>query len=515
MSAMPALDLDAHDLALLAAECQAACTDSRVTDVWSPWPDAFVLELRQPGRTRALLVSAVPALARVQELTAPLPAPIPAPRFGQFLRARLAGRLAAIRPVAGERIVRVEFDTPADAGVPLAVLVLECFGAVPNLIALGPDGTIQEALHHRQTRTRRIAPGTPYVPLPAPLDRPEPSGQLEAARSAGHYPTFSATVDALLLSEEADAALAALRQGILTRLHEARRRFEGQRASLEEARAGTAGAERHRELGELLKANLPALRTGQSEARVQDFYQPDLPEVVIPLDPALPPLKNAERYFRRYQKARDGRATVERRLAQVASTLARIDAFESRAAAAADAAALAEIAAEAAVFRTRFSPRPPVAPTRARRSLPAADEPRRFVSRDGQTILVGTTARQNDVLTVRIANGHDTWLHVEDAAGAHVVIRTERGKSPSLETLLDAATLAIHHSKFRAAGRGAVTYTLRKYVSKPRHAPPGLVMVAQGKRLHVVVERERLERLMRGEEGRCSPPDSAPAESAS
>ena len=37
---------------------------------------------------------------------------------------------------------------------------------------------------------------------------------------------------------------------------------------------------------------------------------------------------------------------------------------------------------------------------------------RRFTSPDGMTVLVGRTAADNDVLTLRLASPRDFWLHV-------------------------------------------------------------------------------------------------------
>ncbi len=500
----PPFDLDAGDLAALCEECAPVLAGARITDVHQPWPRTVVLEARIPGRTLYWLVSATPGFCRAHWVPGVPPHRGIPPRLGQFLRARLVGkRIAALAGLPGERALRLDLEPRGDDPGEVRSLVGELFGARPNLIALDAAGTVLEALEHRVTRTREIAPGRPYAPLAAPSTPAAPAGRLEAARAARGDPSLSQTADALLGSLEAASVLEESRADLLRRLTEARKRYEGQRASLERAREETAGAERNRELGELIKANLHALRPGMSEARVADFYAADCPEVVVPLDPALPPLQNAERYFKKYRKAREGRETVARRLAQVARMLDHIAGVEARARAAEDPDTLLALDEQAGVFRSRAgrSAAPP-RPRKKKDRRDPADEPRRYVSRDGLAILVGTSARQNDVLTLRLANGHDTWLHVEGGAGAHVVVRSERGKSVPLETLLDAATLAIYHSKFRAAGRASVTYTLRKHVSKPRHAPAGMVRVADPRRLDVRVERERLERLLEGQAGR-------------
>ena len=64
-------------------------------------------------------------------------------------------------------------------------------------------------------------------------------------------------------------------------------------------------AERYREYhryGELLKAKLPQLKRGQDQTTVIDYYDPALPELVIPLDSSRDPAWNMEDYFRKHRK---------------------------------------------------------------------------------------------------------------------------------------------------------------------------------------------------------------------
>ena len=74
----------------------------------------------------------------------------------------------------------------------------------------------------------------------------------------------------------------------------------------------------------------------------------------------------------------------------------------------------------------------------------------------------------------------DIWLHVHQAPGAHVLILHRNLNKPiPHQTLHEAAALAAYHSTFRQASKVDVMFTPRKYVKKPRGAPPGLVTVSQ------------------------------------
>lgn len=62
--------------------------------------------------------------------------------------------------------------------------------------------------------------------------------------------------------------------------------------------------EEYRLMGELLNANLWQLHRGQEAATVQNFYDENGAEITIPMDKQLTPAQNAQRYFKKYQKAR-------------------------------------------------------------------------------------------------------------------------------------------------------------------------------------------------------------------
>jgi predicted ribosome quality control (RQC) complex YloA/Tae2 family protein len=132
-----------------------------------------------------------------------------------------------------------------------------------------------------------------------------------------------------------------------------------------------------------------------------------------------------------------------------------------------------------------------------RRDLPTPPY-RAYRSSTGALILVGRGSDRNDELTFKVARGNDLWLHTRDVPGAHVVVPTASlgGKPVDGETLLDAATLAAHHSNARGEAQVDVSYVLRKHVRKPPRAAPGLVTLSGAKTIRVRMEPARLERLL-------------------
>ena len=98
------------------------------------------------------------------------------------------------------------------------------------------------------------------------------------------------------------------------------------------------------------------------------------------------------------------------------------------------------------------------------------------VSPDGMVVLVGRTAPDNDVLSLRWAAPRDFWFHVAGESGSHVVVRNpEKLESLPRETKRFAAGLAAGYSKARMGGRVAVHMARAGDVSKPRGLAPGKV----------------------------------------
>lgn len=111
----------------------------------------------------------------------------------------------------------------------------------------------------------------------------------------------------------------------------------------------------------------------------------------------------------------------------------------------------------------------------------------RTYEKDGYTILVGLGARDNDRLSLQVAERHDLWLHAAGYAGSHVVIRRTGMDDEVPRPVIDtAAQLAAWHSKAReAGGKVDVHLCLAGDVSKRRGAPAGEVQLRRYERLRV------------------------------
>lgn len=232
--------------------------------------------------------------------------------------------------------------------------------------------------------------------------------------------------------------------------------------------------------GELLKANLYAVERGVPYVDVQNYYDPELKTVRIPLNVTLTPAQNAQRYFKEYKKCCNAAAMLGQLIEESENELRYIESVADELGRASSVSDLNEIRSELALagyIRERGD----------RKKQVRASAPLEFVSPDGHRVLVGRNNRQNDELTLRTASDGDMWFHTKNIPGSHVIVFCN-GDELSDETVLFAAELAARHSKAAGSSSVPVDYTRVKYVKKPAGAKPGMVIYKTNKTVYVTPE---------------------------
>ena len=84
-------------------------------------------------------------------------------------------------------------------------------------------------------------------------------------------------------------------------------------------------ADQFQRYGELLTANLYAAKKGMKEIEVIDYYDEMGGTVVIPLDPRKTPSENAQKYFSKYQKAKNAVSVVIEQIEKARAEVAYFD----------------------------------------------------------------------------------------------------------------------------------------------------------------------------------------------
>ena len=230
--------------------------------------------------------------------------------------------------------------------------------------------------------------------------------------------------------------------------------------------------------GELLKANLHTINNGDEFALVPNYYDENLSTVKIPLNPALSPAKNAEKYFKDYKKTYSAEQTLKLLTENDKNELLYFDSVLDNISRAQSLNEIAEIREELAVagYIKKSSP--------LKKSKKDENGFKEFTSSEGYRILVGKNNIQNDFLTTKLSSKNDLWFHTKNIPGSHVVVLS-RGQQVSDETILKAATLAAKNSKAANSAQVPVDYTLIKNVKKPAGAKPGMVIYTTNKTVYV------------------------------
>lgn len=451
---MPVAVQAADQLAAVVAELQPLL-GGRIQQVDVVAEREIVLSVRVPGRTLRLLLSARPHAGRVHLVPRRPTREVPGGALQSFLRQRIAGGpLVALR--AEGRTVVVDTIT--------ARMTLRLEGGRKALLVEPPAG----------------------LPLPdletmAPI--PERFVLNESVAAA-----YEAELPALRTESITDRLLIDLRAR--------KKKLKRLQANVQKDRARLASMAEEGYRGELIKPLLGKLKRGQTSVEAIDWQTGE--PVQIPLDPTLGPKQNLERMFRRSKKAARGLPQVDRRLDDIELRLLQIEEDEAGIRAADDEALLA-IAEQKRIDLSGLDVSTPGGGKKTARTddrHPLDRWSRRFEAHDGTEIRVGRGAQANDRLTFTGAKGDDVWLHARGTAGAHVVLRNSKGRTPNPEALLDAAVLAAHFSSARHDGKVEVIYTDARHVKKTKGAPPGQVGVSKSKTLLIEMDPARLERLL-------------------
>jgi predicted ribosome quality control (RQC) complex YloA/Tae2 family protein len=264
-----------------------------------------------------------------------------------------------------------------------------------------------------------------------------------------------------------------------------------------------ADAELFRRKGQLLLANAAAVPPRAESVTLAEWNDGSEggsgseKNLEIALDPRLSPSRNAERYFKKYKKARCDPEKIQEEIALLKGAIEELREQRDLLDSIGDPAKFEEAARDVADWiaseteKTKKTGKKGAKKVRKEEQLP----PHLRFEFEGETkytVLVGLSARGNRYVTFKQATGDDLWLHAHEIPGAHVVVRGAKGREGLLaaarenresesdmedregiregieedreKILLFAASLAAAHSRAKDARSVQVDYTERRYV---------------------------------------------------
>ncbi len=515
---------------------------AHIEKIVQPSFDSLVLSLFKDGEATPLLISVAQGACRIHRLTREAPKSGRPLRFQECLKSRIRGGIIeSVRQIGDERVVRFDIavsrvdetsagtvyktigslakpslaEKPAEKqDLSYRLYARLWSGSGGNIILAGQDGLIVDALLRRPKRgevsgavctvEQDLMPPPAAIPAPEDADRSQPAAPAprrrpktfavrELPQLTGDTPSgvpggsFNERVEAAYA--EAGGALSRERlvEAARENFHKRERAASIRIAELEAKAVEFRGADRLRELGDILLANQGesaavsesdrAHGTSSTFIKCDDFYHGGA--VSIELDPHKSIVENARDYYARSKKAGSGLADVELELKTAKDTLEAARQELARIEAMSDPLLMAKALSKGGTTSGA-----------AKKSYPGL-----YLERKGWTLIVGRSARENDDLLRHYVKGADLWLHTRDYPGAYVFIKTRAGKTYPLDIMLDAGNLALYYSKGRENGSGELYYTQVKYLRRAKDGPLGLVLPTHEKNLHIVLDEQRLRDL--------------------
>ena len=233
--------------------------------------------------------------------------------------------------------------------------------------------------------------------------------------------------------------------------------------ALEEDAREAERAHEYERSGTLIMAHLPEIHKGDISFTVDG--------TTIKLEPGLSPVQNSQRYFTKAKRSKTAAGEKAERLrsaheqlalaSQLLEGLERVYSREDVE------TFFSQHRADLEIFG--LSPG-----TTERARLPF----RVFRVDGGFEVWAGKSSQNNDLLTLRHARPNDLWFHARGSGGSHVLLKLSSGKGePGKKAKEQAAAIAAYYSKMRTSSLVPVAMTERKYVRKPKGAPPGTVLI--------------------------------------
>lgn len=219
-----------------------------------------------------------------------------------------------------------------------------------------------------------------------------------------------------------------------------------------------------RKNGDLLSANVHRINKGDKEILLNDFYNNN-EEVKIDLDPLKTPWENAEAFYTRAKKIKNSVDYSRKDLPKQKEYLDYLNQlidFTQRSNSIDDLNDLRDEMVENNIIKKSSK----------HKIKNKKSKPYHFVTKNNSDIYVGKNSKQNDYITLKLANRDDMWFHVKDVPGSHVILRSDNINE---DDVIIAAYLAAINSSISNEEKIDIDYTEKKNVNKAKGAKPGMV----------------------------------------
>ncbi len=266
------------------------------------------------------------------------------------------------------------------------------------------------------------------------------------------YNTLSEMLDDYYYEMDMKAKVKAKTDDLLSFVKKQIKKHEEKIIKLNKLLEETNGADTYRIKGELLLTS-KSLREKKKYEDVYNYYTNK--EERIMLDDKYTVIENSNRFFKKYQKMKTSVSYINE---QIQIAIDEKEYFNIVYYQLLDASINEAIDIKDELIKNKYLFKP--------LSNKKKEKKPRLLTYivDDTLISVGKNNIQNEYLTHKYAKPNDTWFHVKDNPGSHVVVHTEFELTENL--IRTAAILAAYYSKEKESSSVQVDYTKIKYIKK-------------------------------------------------
>lgn len=229
----------------------------------------------------------------------------------------------------------------------------------------------------------------------------------------------------------------------------------------------TEKKDKFRLYGEIITAYGYNVAQGSKSFDALNYYTNET--ITIPLDPTIPVMDNAKKYFDKYAKLKRTYEALSTLTEEVKTEIEHLESISTALDMALKEEDLTEIKEE--LMQTGYIKR-----HGGQKKAKVTSKPYHYVSSDGYDIYVGKNNLQNDYITFQMATGNDWWFHAKGVPGSHVLVRTNGETDMPDRTFEEAGRLAAYYSKNRGQDKVEIDYIQKKHIKKPASQKPGFVV---------------------------------------
>ena len=212
-------------------------------------------------------------------------------------------------------------------------------------------------------------------------------------------------------------------------------------------------ADTYKLYGELL-LSISYIKTKSSEIEVLNYYTNQ--NVTIPLDIRYNIIDNSKLYYKKYQKAKNAIIHINEQIEIARDEIEYFKIIQSQI----ENASVSDIVEiEAELVENKY-----IKKIEVKKKKKVKTKILTYILDDNAKVYVGKNNIQNEIVTHKIAKHNDTWFHIKDAPGSHVVISKD-GELSEYD-IRSCAMIASFYSTYKTSSSVPVDYTLVRYIKK-------------------------------------------------